>query len=493
MPKELRSDRRDDIFKEYVIARIEKAGEKFEVLVKPDAVQRIRDGKEVDLLRELAIDEIFKDAHKGSKASEEKMMEFFGTTEPLAVAKQIVQRGEIQLTTEQRRQMLEAKRKQIVQYIAANAINPQTAAPHPPQRIENAMEEAKVHIDPFKPVEEQVKEVLDALRPCIPTRFEKVRSAWKLSREARIARHRVRQPLRHRGRRCGLRLVGLEASRAGSQPSNSRNSTVDPRPCCRGGDGFPSRAPKGSSSRLHFDALRESETPMESSGSLRPIVIPGEAVGGPGLKPGPGTYSEGGQVFAAQLGIRNEHDGLVSVTPLNGRYIPQRGDAVIGEVVDLGPSHWLVDINSPYPAPLHATESPWRVEFGDTSRYLKVGDVIMGHVLSVDEIKRVQLTMQEREARRLNGGIVMEISPTKVPRVIGKQGSMISLITELTGCRIYVGQNGRIWLDREDRDTAVAASAIRLIEERAQSYGLTEAVRELIERERRSTTGGRPA
>src|SRR5881409_1100257 len=166
MPKELRSDRRDDIFKEYVIARIEKAGEKFEVLVKPDAVQRIRDGKVVDLLRELAIDEIFKDAHKGSKASEEKMMEFFGTTEPLAVAKQIVQRGEIQLTTEQRRQMLEAKRKQIVQYIAANAI-----------------EEAKVHVDPFKSIEEQVKEVLDALRPLIPIRFEKVRIAVKLSAE----------------------------------------------------------------------------------------------------------------------------------------------------------------------------------------------------------------------------------------------------------------------------------------------------------------------
>ncbi|TLZ92989.1 MAG: ribosome assembly factor SBDS [Methanobacteriota archaeon] len=183
MPKELRSDRRDDIFKEYVIARVEKSGEKFEVLVKPEAVAKVRDGKEVDLLKELAIDEVFKDAHKGSKASEEKMAEFFGTTDPLAVAKQIIQRGEIQLTTEQRRQMLEAKRKQIVQYIAANAINPQTAAPHPPQRIENAMEEAKVHIDPFKPVEEQVKEVLDALRPLIPIRFEKVRIAVKLSAE----------------------------------------------------------------------------------------------------------------------------------------------------------------------------------------------------------------------------------------------------------------------------------------------------------------------
>lgn len=232
---------------------------------------------------------------------------------------------------------------------------------------------------------------------------------------------------------------------------------------------------------------------MQSSGTLRPIVIPGEAVGGPGLKPGPGTYSEDGQLFAAHLGIRNEHDGQVSVIPLNGRYIPARGDAIIGEVVDLGASHWLVDINSPYPAPLHATESPWRVEFGDTARYLKVGDVIMAHVLSVDEIKRVQLTMQGREARRLSGGVVMEVSPTKVPRLIGKEGSMVSLINDLSGALVYVGQNGRIWLDGDDRTTAVAATAIRLIEERAQVVGLTEAVRDLIERTKRDARGPRPS
>ncbi|HEY4704356.1 MAG TPA: ribosome assembly factor SBDS [Thermoplasmata archaeon] len=183
MAKELRSDRRDDIFKEFVIARIEKAGEKFEVVVKPDAVQRIRDGKDINILDNLAIDEIFRDAHKGSKASEEKMHEFFGTTEPVEVARQIIKKGEIQLTTEQRRDMQEAKRKQIVQYIAANAINPQTGTPHPPQRIENAMAEAKVHVDPFKPLEEQVKEVLDALRPLIPIRFEKARIAVKLTAE----------------------------------------------------------------------------------------------------------------------------------------------------------------------------------------------------------------------------------------------------------------------------------------------------------------------
>jgi ribosome maturation protein SDO1 len=183
MAKELRSERRDDLFKEYVIARIEKAGEKFEVLVKPDAVQKLREGQDVSILENLAIDEIFRDAHKGSKASEEKMKEFFGTSTPEEVARQIIKKGEIQLTTEQRREMQEAKRKQIVAYIAANAINPQTGTPHPPQRIEIAMEEAKVHVDPFKPVEEQVKEVLAALRPLIPIRFEKTRIAVRLTGE----------------------------------------------------------------------------------------------------------------------------------------------------------------------------------------------------------------------------------------------------------------------------------------------------------------------
>jgi len=183
MPKELRTDRRDDLFKEFVIARIEKAGEKFEVLVKPDAVQKLRDGKDVNILDNLAIDEIFRDAHKGSKASEEKMQEFFGTTDPVEVARHLIKKGEIQLTTEQRREMQEVKRKQVVQYIAANAVNPQTGAPHPPQRIEIAIKEAKIHVDPFKGVEEQVKEVLDALRPLIPIRFEKARIAVKLSAE----------------------------------------------------------------------------------------------------------------------------------------------------------------------------------------------------------------------------------------------------------------------------------------------------------------------
>ncbi len=183
MPKELRSDRSDDLFKEYVIARIEKAGEKFEVIVKPEAVQAIREGKSLDILSNIAIDQIFRDAHKGSRASEEKMKEFFGTSEPVEVARRLILEGEIQLTTDQRREMTESKRKQIITYIAANAINPQTSGPHPPQRIEIAIEEAKVRIDPFKSLDEQVKTVLDAIRPLLPIRFEKVKIAVKLNAE----------------------------------------------------------------------------------------------------------------------------------------------------------------------------------------------------------------------------------------------------------------------------------------------------------------------
>ena len=110
-------------------------------------------------------------------------MEFFGTTEPVEVARRLIIEGEIQLTTEQRRDMTESKRKQIITYIAANAINPQTSSPHPPQRIEIAMEEAKVRIDPFKSVEDQMKTVLESLRPLLPIRFEKVKIAVRLNAE----------------------------------------------------------------------------------------------------------------------------------------------------------------------------------------------------------------------------------------------------------------------------------------------------------------------
>jgi len=166
---------------EAIVARYESHGESFEILIDPAVVQKMKDGKEVDLIDHMVIDTIFKNARKGTRAPEEKIQEIFGTTDPTTVAKVIILKGEVQLTTEQRKIMQENKRKRIVEYIARNAMNPQTGGPHPPARIETAMEEARLHIDPFKSVEAQVPMVMEALRPLIPIRFDKVRIAVKLS------------------------------------------------------------------------------------------------------------------------------------------------------------------------------------------------------------------------------------------------------------------------------------------------------------------------
>ncbi len=158
-----------------VIARWETQGSRFEVLVDPQAVQDLKDGKEVDLSDKLALDQVFKDAKKGDKISEEHLERTFKTRNLAEIAKQIVLKGEVQVTTEQRHRLQEAKRKQIVTTIARNAMNPQTGAPHPPARIEAALVEAKVHIDPFRPVDAQVQEVLAKLRPLLPIRLDVVK------------------------------------------------------------------------------------------------------------------------------------------------------------------------------------------------------------------------------------------------------------------------------------------------------------------------------
>lgn len=169
-----------------VVARLETQGLHFEVLLEPEVARRLRDNEPVtddQITEALAIDTVFKDSRKGDRATDESVRKVFGNATVPAIVRQIVAKGEFQLTTDQRREMLENKRKAIVAYIARNAINPQTKTPHPPQRIELAMEEAKVRVDPFKPVEAQVKDVLGALKVLLPIRFEKATIAVKLSGE----------------------------------------------------------------------------------------------------------------------------------------------------------------------------------------------------------------------------------------------------------------------------------------------------------------------
>ena len=166
-----------------VIARLKKGEEHFEVLVDPYAAADLIDGKEIDIIQILAIDAIFKDSKKGTHASEEAIKEKFGTDDVAEIAKQIVLNGDIQLTTEQRHKMQKNKKNRIIETISRNAMDPKTKAPHPRQRIELAMDEAGVHVDPFKPVSEQVKTIIEALRPLIPISMEHVRISVKIPPE----------------------------------------------------------------------------------------------------------------------------------------------------------------------------------------------------------------------------------------------------------------------------------------------------------------------
>lgn len=163
-----------------VIARLEYFGEHFEILVDPELAADFKRGNDIELEDILAVEEIFKDARKGDKASEEAMLKAFNTTELSEVAAFIIKKGQVQLTAQQRKEMQEEKRKKIVATITREAINPQTKLPHPSRRIEIAMDEAKIHVDPFKSVDEQVTTVLKAIRTKIPIRFEKVKVAIRI-------------------------------------------------------------------------------------------------------------------------------------------------------------------------------------------------------------------------------------------------------------------------------------------------------------------------
>lgn len=166
-----------------VVARLDSHGEKFELLVDPDLAAKYRQGEELKIEDIVAALYVFENASKAEKASEDAMMKVFQTTEFEEVADTILKKGEIHLTTEQRKEMIAKMRKQVVNLIAKNAVNPQTHLPHPPARIERAMEEARVNIDPFKHLDVQVRDTLKALRPLLPIKFEEIKVAVRIPPE----------------------------------------------------------------------------------------------------------------------------------------------------------------------------------------------------------------------------------------------------------------------------------------------------------------------
>jgi exosome complex component RRP4 len=216
----------------------------------------------------------------------------------------------------------------------------------------------------------------------------------------------------------------------------------------------------------------------------RKIVIPSQILGDSKTQlAGRGTFVENDKIISERLGILNMKSNYVNVISLKGRYDPVVGDFIIGIVQEALSSGWLVDINAPYPALLHVNEVPWDIEFGDTEKYLNHGDSIMAKVLQIDESKKLQITLNDRNLYKIKGGHIIDVEPSKVPRIIGKKASMIGLLKKYTRCRIFVGQNGRIWIDGDVEEIEKVLQAIYKIEDEAVSFGLTDRIEELLKKD----------
>jgi ribosome maturation protein SDO1 len=159
----------------FTTVRLTVSGERFEILVNPDNALNFKMGRNVELSQVIAIDEVYQDSSKGLRANAENLQKYLGTADHAEAAKIVLERGDLQLTTEQRRKMIEDKRKQIVSIIARNFIDPRSGLPHPPSRVEQAMQEIRLSIDPFKDAQEQSKVIVEQLRSIIPLKSEKMK------------------------------------------------------------------------------------------------------------------------------------------------------------------------------------------------------------------------------------------------------------------------------------------------------------------------------
>ena len=216
----------------------------------------------------------------------------------------------------------------------------------------------------------------------------------------------------------------------------------------------------------------------------RKIVIPSQLLGDiKEKKAGRGTFVENGKIYSEIIGILQKNTEYINIIPIKGRYNPLEKDLVIGVVEEAMSSSWLIDINAAYPALLHINEVPWDVDFGETERYLNYGDSIMAKVLQVDQEKKLQVTLKDRNLYKLKGGYILDVEPSKVPRIIGKKGSMIALLKKYTKCRIFVGQNGRIWVDGEEDSVKKVINTIKKIEDESLSFGLTNKIEELLKKD----------
>ena len=206
------------------------------------------------------------------------------------------------------------------------------------------------------------------------------------------------------------------------------------------------------------------------------LVVPGELLAEDDYYSGRGTFEEDGKICSKLLGLVSLRNKKISVIPLKSKYLPKKGDVVIGKIDDVRFSMWGVDINSPYSGILPASEVFGR-EKKELSRVFDIGDVLFLRIVDVDEVKKVKLGLKGRGMGKFKGGVIVDIAPTKVPRLIGKKGSMINMIKDKTGCKIVVGQNGLVWVKGNEDMEQIVKNIIKLIEKEAHTSGLTDRIK----------------
>ena len=216
------------------------------------------------------------------------------------------------------------------------------------------------------------------------------------------------------------------------------------------------------------------------------IVVPGEVIAsGMDYLPASGTVRDADDIIATQVGVVNISGRLLRLIPLSGVYLPKFGDTIIGEIINITLNGWIVNMGGPYTAMITLKEatSDFLDRKADLSQIYDIGDMVVAKIINVTKQKSVDLTTKGPGLRRLRGGRIIEIASAKVPRVIGKQASMISLIKEKTNCKLIVGQNGKVWVQSIDPlNELMAIKAIKLIERRAHQEGLTDEVKEFLEK-----------
>jgi exosome complex component RRP4 len=217
-------------------------------------------------------------------------------------------------------------------------------------------------------------------------------------------------------------------------------------------------------------------------------VTPGDLLAEGDYVAGNNTYKHDSKIYASRLGLVEYKGKNVQVVALNNFYVPSVGDLVIGKIVEVNLHGWTVDINSPYSAILKASEAfnkQFRPQKDELSEFLDINDLIFAKVIAFDRARDPSLTIREPELGKISYGQIVKVSPAKIPRIIGRKGSMITMLKKETNCSITVGQNGLILISGKNReDERIAISAIKKIEQEAHTSGLTDRVTEMIRKER---------